>query len=233
MTGGLGRFLGTLNLWPLRRQATKPLATGIESTRIVAGKASVGIKPSRSCHLNYSMHSASVTTLQVIDVGGGASPLVGHLLARGFTDLTVLDISHEVLQIARQQLMDGSKVSFIEGDLLSWVPTRRYDLWHDRAVFHFLVNADAVDTYRDVLDRALSPSGSVIIATFAPEGPDHCSGLPAARYCADSLAAALGKGFEVVVQREEVHTTLTNAVQCFTWIGARRIQSNDGSGQAV
>jgi SAM-dependent methyltransferase len=157
----------------------------------------------------------------VLDVGGGASGLVDRLLARGFTDLTVLDISDAALRAGRQRVGDDPRVAWITGDLLSWEPTRHYALWHDRAVLHFLSRHEVV-TYRNVVRRAVAPGGSVIIATFAPDGPERCSGLPVTRYSADELGAVLGSGFQVVEHRREIHTTPAGSVQPFTWIAARR-----------
>jgi trans-aconitate methyltransferase len=157
----------------------------------------------------------------VIDIGGGASVLVDRLLARGFADLTVLDISEAALRASCQRVDNDPRATWITADLLSWQPTRNYDLWHDRATFHFLSGAE-VDTYRNVLRRAVAPGGSVIMATFAPDGPEQCSGLPVTRYGADELGAVLGSGFKVVEHRGEVHTTPFGAVQPFTWIAARR-----------
>ena len=157
----------------------------------------------------------------VIDIGGGASLLVDRLLARGFNDLAVLDISDAALQAARQRVGDDARVAWIVEDILSWEPTRRYDLWHDRAVFHFLSGQEA-EEYREVMRRGLAPGGSVIMATFAPDGPEWCSGLPVTRYSAEQLGMALGGGFQIVDQRREVHTTPTGAVQPFTWVAARR-----------
>ena len=158
----------------------------------------------------------------VIDVGGGASVLVDALLRRGFADLTVLDISEAALQTSRQRVGADAPVDWIAHDLLTWEPTRRYDLWHDRAVFHFL-SGDEVEVYRDLLHRAVAPRGYVVIATFAPDGPEWCSGLPATRYGADQLIEALGGEFKLVDQRREVHTTPSGAIQPFTWIAARRL----------
>jgi len=157
----------------------------------------------------------------VIDIGGGASLLVDRLLARGFGDLAVLDISDAALQAARLRVGDDARVAWIVGDILSWEPTRRYDLWHDRAVFHFL-SGQEVEEYREVMRRGLAPGGSVVMATFAPDGPEWCSGLPVTRYSAEQLGMALGSGFHIVEQRREVHTTPAGAVQPFTWIAARR-----------
>jgi len=158
---------------------------------------------------------------RVIDIGGGASVLVDRLLAKRFTDLTLLDISDAALQASRQRVGNDARVAWITADLLSWEPTRSYDLWHDRAVFHFLSGGE-VERYREVLRQALAPSGSVIIGTFAPDGPEWCSGLPVTRYSAEELGAVLGSEFEVVEHRREVHATPAGTVQPFTWIAARR-----------
>jgi trans-aconitate methyltransferase len=160
----------------------------------------------------------------VIDIGGGSSLFVDRLLARGFGDLAVLDISDAALQAARLRVGDDARVAWIVGDILSWEPTRRYDLWHDRAVFHFL-SGQEVEEYREVMRRGLAPGGSVVMATFAPDGPEWCSGLPVTRYSAEQLGMALGSGFQIVEQRREVHTTPAGAVQPFTWIAARRDES--------
>ncbi len=157
----------------------------------------------------------------VIDVGGGASVLVDALWRRGFTDLTVLDISDTALRASRERVGTDATVVWIDHDLLTWEPTRRYDLWHDRAVFHFL-SGDDVEAYRDLVHRSLAPGGSVIMATFAPDGPEWCSGLPVTRYSADQLSTAIGDDFTVVEERREVHTTPGGATQTFTWIAARR-----------
>ncbi len=157
----------------------------------------------------------------VLDIGGGASVLVDRLLAKSFTDLTVLDISEAALRTSRERVGDDGRVTWITEDLLGWEPARTYDLWHDRAVFHFLAGEE-VETYRDLMNRAVAPDGSVIIATFAPDGPDRCSGLPVTRYSVDELGATLGSGFEVVECRREVHTTPAGTVQPFVWVAARR-----------
>lgn len=157
----------------------------------------------------------------VIDVGGGASVLVDALLRRGFTDLTVLDISHAALQVSRDRVGTDAPVTWIAHDLLTWEPKRHYDLWHDRAVFHFLSGAE-VEVYRDLVHRSVARGGAVVMATFAPDGPEWCSGLPVTRYSANQLIAFLGGHFTVVDERREVHTTPGGVAQPFTWIAARR-----------
>jgi SAM-dependent methyltransferase len=155
----------------------------------------------------------------IIDVGGGASTLVDALVAGGYRDLTVLDVSPAALDIARRRLgKEATQVHWIAHDVLTWRPLRRYGLWHDRAVFHFLVAGDQRAAYAAALHAALEPGGSVIVATFAEDGPQMCSGLPTARYGPDDLAAAFGDNFELLMSRREDHRTPSGVVQPFTWL---------------
>jgi len=157
----------------------------------------------------------------VIDIGGGASLLIDHLLERGYSDLSVLDISQVALDAARRRLDANASVVRLHEDLLSWRPQRHYGLWHDRAVFHFLVDQSDRDAYLATLRSALSPGGAVVIATFARDGPESCSGLPVVRYSADDLATVLDEDVEVIVTRREEHCTPGGAIQPFTWIAGR------------
>ncbi len=157
----------------------------------------------------------------VIDIGGGASSLVDHLIEQGFNDLSVLDISETALGVARQRLGASAPVSWLHQDLLSWRPSRRFDLWHDRAVFHFLVGKEDRDAYLDTLRAGIAPGGALIVATFAEDGPEYCSGLPVARYSAIELGSVLGECFAVVETRREVHITPAGTTQPFTWVAAR------------
>jgi hypothetical protein len=161
----------------------------------------------------------------VLDVGGGTSPLVDQLIERGFSDVTVLDISAVALERSRRRLGGAAGIHWVVQDLLSWVPERRYDLWHDRAVFHFLAHAE-VDAYRSLLLSALHDGGAVILGAFALDGPAQCSGLPVTRYGAEGLEAFLGDAFEVVAQHRQVHVTPNGVEQPFTWIAARRSSSD-------
>ena len=161
----------------------------------------------------------------IIDIGGGASTLVDGLVDRGFTDLTVLDISEAALRAARLRLGPGTPVTWLCQDLLSWSPERRYDLWHDRAVFHFLTDEADRRVYLQALRSGVAPGGALIMATFAENGPEYCSGLPVTRYSPDGLAQVLGTFFEVVEVREEVHTTPGGVVQPFIWIAAKKLPS--------
>ncbi len=157
----------------------------------------------------------------VIDVGGGGSRLVDHLLARGFTDVTVLDVSNIALEISRRRLHESEQAHWVQADVLTWRPDRRWDLWHDRAVFHFLANPADRDVYLDRLATGLRAGGTFIIGTFAADGPDRCSGLPVCRYdpttLADTIVAAIPTA-AVRTSRREIHTTPNGTHQPFTWI---------------
>jgi|BEDMetMinimDraft_2_1075160.scaffolds.fasta_scaffold05040_3 SAM-dependent methyltransferase len=154
----------------------------------------------------------------LIDAGGGASRLVDHLLEEGFTDLTLLDLSAEALALARARLGPrAGRVQFIAADLLAWTPPRRYAFWHDRALFHFLTTPEERARYGAVLEAALAPEAAVVIATFAPEGPERCSGRPVQRHTAASLAAALGPRFELMWQERTVHLSPQGNPQPFQY----------------
>ena len=159
----------------------------------------------------------------IVDVGAGASSLAERLLARGFIDITVLDVSARALELARAELgANAGSVSWLEQDLLSWSPQRQYDVWHDRAVFHFLVDPGKRARYVETLRSALRPGGKAVIGTFASDGPATCSGLPVVRYDADQLASALGDAFRLLATRREEHRTPADSVQPFTWAALER-----------
>jgi SAM-dependent methyltransferase len=158
----------------------------------------------------------------VIDVGGGASFLADRLVERGYTDLTVLDVAMTVLEWNRRRLPADSPVTLLRQDVLTWQPARLYDLWHDRALFHFFVADGDRSRYLDTMHAALRPGGIAIVATFAPDGPDHCSGLPVSRYSADDLACLFGEFFLPVASRREEHATPGGVRQPFTWYVGRR-----------
>lgn len=152
---------------------------------------------------------------RVIDIGGGSSRLVDALLDRGFKP-TVLDISSLALERARQRLGDRARdVKWIAADVTMWQPNETYDLWHDRAAFHFLTDSADRAAYRQALRNTLNPGGFVIIAAFAPDGPDRCSGLPVQRFDPASLASELGSGFDLLDSFDHAHHTPWSAVQQF------------------
>ncbi|HMA09174.1 MAG TPA: class I SAM-dependent methyltransferase [Ramlibacter sp.] len=156
---------------------------------------------------------------RVIDVGGGASTLVDDLLAAGIADVTVLDISAAALRVAQERLGEkAAKVQWITGDITRVeLPGAAYDIWHDRAVFHFLTDPADRAAYVDQVRRAVRPGGHVIVAAFGPEGPTQCSGLPVVRYEPDELHAQFGGRFELVDHLSEAHRTPAGAVQQFVY----------------
>jgi SAM-dependent methyltransferase len=147
-----------------------------------------------------------------IDIGAGASRLVDVLLEEGFGPLTVLDLSGAALAVSRQRLgARGDDVAWIEADITTWEPDRPYAIWHDRAVFHFLTEAEDRAGYARALSGALRAGGIAIVATFADDGPEKCSGLPVVRYAPEALAQELDRllpsRFEVLDARRHMHVT--------------------------
>ena len=152
----------------------------------------------------------------IIDVGAGASRLVDSLLEKGFRQIAILDLSAKALEQTKKRLgrrADG--IDWIAADITTWEPSRTYDLWHDRAALHFLTDPADRDAYVVRLKKALRPGGHVIIATFAPDGPERCSGLPIIRYDPETLARTLGPGFELVESRRHDHLTPGGNTQRF------------------
>ena len=154
----------------------------------------------------------------IIDIGGGASLLVDRFLGQGFTDVSVLDTAAPALDIVRHRIgAAAATVDFIVADITHWIPRRRYAVWHDRAVFHFLTSEDDRAAYRRALDAGLAPEGFLILATFAADGPEKCSGLPVRRHDPAALATAFGSGFETIDTWREDHQTPGGSIQPFTW----------------
>ncbi|MBW7971806.1 class I SAM-dependent methyltransferase [Bradyrhizobium sp. BR 10289] len=159
----------------------------------------------------------------IIDIGGGASRLVDALLQGGYRDITVLDLSANALAAARQRIGEAaSMVDWIVADATTWQPAKSYEVWHDRAAFHFLTDPHDRAAYVERLRSAVAPGGHVIIATFAPDGPEKCSGLQVQRYDSASLAAELGAEFELMETRRETHHTPWNSTQAFQFSRFRR-----------
>lgn len=159
----------------------------------------------------------------IVDVGGGASRLAGELLARGFTDITVADLSASALATARTDLGgDAEAISWVECDVREHDFGRRFDLWHDRAVLHFMVTEDDRLAYLAGLRRALRPGGFVVLATFGPDGPTSCSGLPVERYGAERVNELLGEEFELIEDELRIHSTPRGGEQQFLHALLRR-----------
>lgn len=161
----------------------------------------------------------------IIDVGGGASVLVDDLLGRGFVDVSVLDLSGAALAAARQRLGDVAQaVTWLEADVTRVeLPAAHYALWHDRAVFHFLTDPADRAAYRQRVLHALRPDGQVIVATFAENGPEKCSGLPVQRYSVAQLCAEFGAEFTLLHHETETHSTPSGASQAFIYVQLQRV----------
>jgi SAM-dependent methyltransferase len=161
-------------------------------------------------------------TAAIIDVGGGASQLAAELLGAGYTDITVADISPAGLACAKADLGGASeRIAWVEADVRSHDFGRSFDLWHDRAAFHFMVDPENRDGYLGSLRKALRPGGHLILATFGPDAPDTCSGLPVERYSAARLADVLGGDFELLSSRLRDHRTPSGRRQQFLYAHMR------------
>lgn len=182
-------------------------------------------QPHISVSLELIRQTGVSTSASVIDVGGGASTLVDDLLAAGFDKLAVLDISAAALDVARQRLGErAADVSWIEADITTVkLPEHAYDIWHDRAVFHFLTTEQERRQYLQAVRRSVKPGGFVIVGTFAEDGPERCSGLPVQRYSAESLHAEFGASFELLGRAAEDHLTPSGSIQKFLYCYCRKI----------
>jgi hypothetical protein len=153
----------------------------------------------------------------IIDIGGGASTLFDGLLEVGYTDITVLDIAAAALEKSKTRLgARAARITWIAADITSWSPERTWDVWHDRAVFHFLTTPEKQARYLNALERGTKAGSYVIISTFALDGPERCSGLPVQRYSAQTLALRLGEQFTMITHENEAHLTPWGAIQDFT-----------------
>ena len=159
----------------------------------------------------------------MLEVGGGASALVDGLLDRGYRDITVVDLSESALAKVRERLGPrASRVSFHQGDARALKLDRPVDVWHDRAVFHFLTAEEDRSRYLETLRATLRPGGHVVLATFALDGPEKCSGLPVQRYSPQTLGQALGDGYRLVRSLDRTHVTPAKKEQRFTYAVFRR-----------
>lgn len=164
-------------------------------------------------------------TASIIDIGGGASRLVDTLLGEGFKAVTVLDLSEKALATSKARLgARGEHVQWIVADITTWDPSQTYDVWHDRAALHFLTDPKDRAAYAERILRAVRPGGHVIIGTFAPDGPERCSGLPVIRHDAATLSGLLGHSFELIENRRHDHQTPAGATQRFQFSRFQRIR---------
>jgi 2-polyprenyl-3-methyl-5-hydroxy-6-metoxy-1,4-benzoquinol methylase len=195
--------------------------------RVYRDKAETGVSwyqaiPHQS--LAYIRAAAPGTDASIIDIGSGATTLIERLLDAGYRDITALDISDAAISRAKTRLgARAAAVAWIAADITAWTPPRTWDIWHDRAVFHFLTAPEAQARYRDALERATGPGSHVIMSTFALDGPERCSGLPVQRYSAQGLAQKLGPKFTLNAQSDEEHTTPSGGTQKFMYAMFSRV----------
>jgi SAM-dependent methyltransferase len=195
--------------------------------RVYASKPSERLgwyKPRLQTSLTWIEDLGLATDAPIIDVGGGASTLVDDLLDLGYRSITVLDISEQALSAVKSRLgKNEERVTWITGDITTAeLPDDHYELWHDRAVFHFLTDTDDQRKYRDQLLKALRPGGYVLIGTFAQEAPPTCSGLPVQRYSRERLQDTLGKELELFDHHKELHVTPGGVEQMYLYCRFRR-----------
>lgn len=173
-------------------------------------------EPSLSFEL---MQMAGMTAASsVIDIGGGTSRIVDGLIGKGLVDISVLDLSENAIAASQHRLgAESGKVTWINSDVTRWRPGRVFDIWHDRAVFHFLIDPIDREAYKQRLADSLAPQGHAIIASFALDGPEKCSGLPVMRYSPETLSEALGDGFMLLAHRSHLHQTPWGNPQSFQY----------------
>ena len=167
------------------------------------------------------------TSASIIDVGGGASTLVDDLLENGYEKITILDLSEAALTTAKTRIgAYAVDIKWIDADILTVeLPTHAYDVWHDRAVFHFLTTEDERHAYVKKVLQTVKPGGLVIVATFAEDGPTQCSGLPVMRYSANDLHSEFGEPFELLGHKKESHHTPSGNEQKFVYCFCRKVAS--------
>ncbi len=180
-------------------------------------------RPHLDLSLRFIEQAAADLNAAIIDVGGGESTLVDDLLARGYRDVSMLDLSDTALEVTRARLgARAALVHWLSGDVLAFpFSPDRYDIWHDRAVFHFLTDPAERAAYVRQVQRAVKPGGHVIVAAFGPQGPDKCSGLEVVRYAPESLHGQFGPAFRLLMHLSEVHQTPWGTAQQFTYCFCR------------
>jgi SAM-dependent methyltransferase len=180
-------------------------------------------QPHSALSLNLITRASPDPKASVIDVGGGASTLIDDLLAQDFADVTVLDISGAALDRSKARLgKDADKVGWIVADATRWTPTRTWDIWHDRAAFHFLTDRASQKAYIAALTAGTRPGATVIVSTFGLDGPEKCSGLTVERYSPGALADRLGSDFALTAEETDIHKTPWGTEQRFSYTVFKR-----------
>ncbi|EAR15045.1 class I SAM-dependent methyltransferase [Robiginitalea biformata] len=180
-------------------------------------------QPTPETSLSYFEAFEVPTTARIIDVGGGDSLLADHLLERGYSDITVLDISAEAINRARERLgHQANRVKWIVADAANFTPSDTYDFWHDRAAFHFLTDPGDIAGYLDSVRQGLNPDGILVIGTFSVNGPEKCSGIRVMQYSGQSMARLLEPDFEKIRCETLDHRTPSGSMQNFVFCSFRR-----------
>jgi ubiquinone/menaquinone biosynthesis C-methylase UbiE len=177
--------------------------------------------PKKSLEMIDELNLAKDST--IIDIGGGDSRLVDHLIDRGFSNITVLDISAEALVKAKNRLTNPPQgLEFVASDVTLFKPNKKFKLWHDRATFHFLTELEQVEKYLKIAYEALDEGGYLIVSTFSKSGPEKCSGLSISQYSQDDLKSLFGRYFKNIKCSEDTHTTPWNTTQNFVYCGFKK-----------
>lgn len=183
-------------------------------------------QPAPAVSLAFLEELAVAKDAAIIDVGGGDSLLVDHLLEKGYSDITILDISSAAIDRAKKRLgVKAERVNWIVSDITEFVPLRQYDCWHDRAAFHFLTTREQVTNYLSVAQKAIAPDGKIVIGTFSKTGPSTCSGLPVRRYSETTLTGLVKNWFQKIKCLETDHITPFNTLQRFLFCSFKRINA--------
>lgn len=184
-------------------------------------------QPVPSVSLAFIKEAGITKDASVIDVGGGDSYLADHLLESGFTNITVLDISEAAINRAKKRLGDkAAQINWVVSDITSFRPDRRFDCWHDRAAFHFLIGEEDINVYLAVANSSLSDSGKLIIGTFSETGPEKCSGLPVRQYSEHGLTTIIKKWFDKIRCIHTEHITPFNTTQNFLFCSFKKHQQS-------
>ena len=181
-------------------------------------------QPVPESSLNFINATEVAKDAQIIDIGGGDSFLVDNLISLGYTNLNVLDISLNAIARAKLRLADkADEVIWIESDITNFNPSRTYDIWHDRAAFHFLTSPEDIQKYLDTMESAISPGGHLILGTFSEKGPTKCSGIEIKQYSIDELKAVVPDSFKLIEGKYIDHPTPSGSLQNFTFCRFQKI----------
>lgn len=182
-------------------------------------------QPTPETSLNFIKQLKVPANAKIIDIGGGDSFLVDHLLAMGYQDITILDISESALRRAKQRLgTPADKVKWMVADAATFVATEQYDFWHDRAAFHFLTEEKEIESYLESAQKSMKPNGMLVLGTFSEQGPQKCSGIEIKQYSESTMTSRLRKFFEKIKCITVDHKTPFDTIQNFTFCSFRKLQ---------